>query len=105
MQTAQDIAVNSNNNELLIQEGDFAVLASDAQHGEHIVVSSKGNWTGAPLVGVGIWAYLNAPLSSLVLRNLRQKITLQFEYDGLKITELQIPSLDNIKINATRRPF
>ena len=105
MQEAHDIAVSSNNNDLLITEGDFVVQASDTQHAEHIMVSSKGNWTGAPLVGVGIWNYLNAPLNSLVVRNLRHKIALQFDYDGLKITRLDIESLDKIRIKATRNPF
>jgi hypothetical protein len=104
-QEAQDIAVSSNSNELLIANGDFVVLPSDTQHAEHIMVSSKGNWINAPLVGVGLWNYLDAPMNSLVLRNLRHKITLQLDYDGLKIMRLDIASLDNIRITATRRPF
>ena len=105
MKTANDIAIKNGANELLFENGDFVVEPSDDQHVAHIVISSKGSWIVSPLTGIGIYNYLNAPLNSFVLRDLRLKIMRQLDFDGLKTLRLDIQSLDHIHIQAERKPF
>lgn len=71
-------------NDLIIENGDFLLGASDAQHGKLLLSSVVGDWTQSPKTGVGLVKYLKGAFDGAARRNVR----LQFESDGYKIKTL-----------------
>lgn len=79
----QDILLD-NNEELVIQDGDFKIGPSDLQHVYHIIRIPKGAWKQFPLTGVGEARFLNAPLGA----SLRRDIQLQLQADGYRLKSI-----------------
>lgn len=58
---SKDLVLDSNN-DLTIQNGDWAVLQSDDQNIQAILQASKGQFYQYPLLGYGITTRLNSPV-------------------------------------------
>ncbi|HMN90462.1 MAG TPA: hypothetical protein PKD70_06215 [Saprospiraceae bacterium] len=75
----QDIIVDPNDdNDLVIQGGDFFIAFSDFQHIAHIIEAEPGNYKQHPLLGFGVRNYINGVFDGPVKRRLQ----LQLEADG-----------------------
>ncbi|CAN5437071.1 hypothetical protein BH09BAC1_BH09BAC1_05020 [soil metagenome] len=98
---AKDILLDSDG-DLLIREGDFVVGPSDDQHVLDILMSAPGDWRQSPLVGVNIITFLNAPMDGTQRNALRQKIALQLQLDGIRISEMDLMDLNNVTIKVDR---
>jgi hypothetical protein len=85
----QDIRID-NDNDLLIQEGDFQLEYSDERHIEHILTARKGHFRFYPLCGVGIMDMFNAPVSPQNAVKFRKRIVLQLELDGYVVSSVNI---------------
>jgi phage baseplate assembly protein W len=95
----KDLMTDMDTRELLIENGDFAVRDSDAQHIQHILQTNKGENTQFPLLGAGILRYLNMSGSKL---GLKQKIRKALQMDGYRMKSLRVNDQFEIEINATR---
>ncbi len=82
-------------NDLKIENGDFVVAESKAQHIEHIMMVQKGQLYQYPLLGVGIRSKIKGDAEGIkreILKQLKSdnieidKIDIIFEQDELKIT-------------------
>ncbi len=77
----QDIIVDPNeNNDLVVDQGDFYIAYSDFQHIAHIIEAEPGHYKQWPILGFGIRKYLNGPFDGTVKRRLQ----LMLESDGFK---------------------
>lgn len=96
---AQDIILNTDTNDLLIQNGDFVIGESSQQEANLIINTFLGNWFQYPGVGVGIINYLagNTPASVI-----EQLIQTQLETDGFVVESISIngSTLNNIKLTV-----
>lgn len=100
---AKDILLDSDG-DLLIENGDFKIGDSDAQHIKDILRAFPGWWKEFSSVGVGMAQYLN---SSGKQQEIQRNIKLQLEADGynqdLNVIANQLPEgTFNIITNATR---
>jgi len=68
-------------NDIVFENNDLAIDYSDNQHIQDTINAFQGWWKEYPADGVGIQAYLNAPLTELLLK---QNIRSQLESDGYK---------------------
>jgi hypothetical protein len=83
--------------DLAIQDGDFSVGISDAQHVQHLVEIPAGAWKQSPLTGFG-----EAKLIAGVFGNEQKRaIQLQLQADGYRATDIALTSSGiNIKFDA-----
>lgn len=100
MAEVQDILVNSSD-ELIIEKEDFKIGASTEQHIRHIIMSEKGWWKFAPLVGFGVLHRLNAPLTIAVRNDVKREMKIQLELDGMTVHSIDVASWQNLKVDAT----
>lgn len=70
------------NDDLLIQNGDFVIGESEQQEVEAILRAYPGWYKQFPTVGVGIMDYLNGP----DFQKLQPKIQIQLQQDGKQLT-------------------
>lgn len=78
------------------QDGDFAPGDPSNLYIQYILVSSPGHWKQFPLVGIGIFNYLQGTQSQQVLqRNIRQ----QLEADVYKRPLIDVTNFPTIIIN------
>lgn len=68
--------------DIAIINGDFAVVESDEQHVHDIMMSTKGSWRMYPLFGFGIMKYIKA--SSSKLGKLKRELLVELNSDGYK---------------------
>jgi len=68
------------NNDLIIENGDFKIGESDQQSIELIIDSYLGHWKESPLCGVGVDLFLNSSGQQLALK---RAISVQLEADGM----------------------
>ena len=94
----KDILTNDNN-ELIIQEGDFVIESSEDQHIEAILRSEKGHWKESPMMGVGIVSEVN--LTGRI-ENLEREIMLQLKVDDWQNVSLDLSDIQNIVIEANK---
>jgi hypothetical protein len=97
MAKARDIKLEDN--DLVIQNGDFVITDSDAQHVEDIIQAYVGHYKEFPLVGVGIDLYINSSGTQLELERL---IRLQLEGDGYSVNNIIVENDGKITIDAER---
>lgn len=88
--------------DLAIEGGDFVVGDAEEQHQQLILIANKGSFRQSPLTGVNIAEYIKTGFTQVQIDALRQKIRLQFQYDGYKQSFIQINSFEDIQINAKR---
>lgn len=74
----QDI-LKDDNNELLFENGDFAIGQSDQQHVGDIFISQPGEWKEFPVLGFGAVNYLKTGVTE---SEFKRDLKLQFQYDG-----------------------
>lgn len=83
--------------ELQTENGDFLIDESDGYHIENILQAGKGNFIGAPLLGVNIQKYINAPSSS---RELKQDVLRELTRDNYKTNKITSSgTIDEIDLN------
>ena len=85
------------NDDIVIKNGDIKVGLSDAQHVEHIMRSSKGQYYQHPLVGVGIYGWINSKLPN---QELRQNIKTQLESDNYRVTDIEFETEDGFSVTV-----
>jgi hypothetical protein len=95
---AGDLEVDGNY-DLLMKDGDFVVAASDDHTQELIIISSKGSFRFAPMVGVEIYTYLN---STGQVDSIKRDIQEQLRLDGYRVDEIEFTEDNQIKIIAKR---
>jgi hypothetical protein len=84
--------------DLLIENGDFKIGASDNQHQEDIIGAYPGDWKQFPLVGVGINDYSGSTgMKATVESQIRQQLIA----DGYKINLLSVNLNTSGKIDIT----
>lgn len=83
--------------ELLVAGGDFAVGESTVQHQAVILAAHQGEFKQSPAVGVGI----SDLLLSDELLEYRHRIRNQFGMDGMKVKQLDLYEIGNLKIIAS----
>lgn len=92
----QDFALYGN--DLLIENGDFAIGESDAQHIADNMNAFPGWWKEYPADGVGVFQYFNSAGQEQALqRNLR----IQLMADGYNVSnpEVNVDADGNMTIN------
>jgi len=82
------------NNDLLIENGDFVVGESAGQEAKLLLLYSPGTLRSDPMVGVGFQSYQNAATSPSVLKTLDRIIQEQFEMDQKTIDSIEYVSDD-----------
>lgn len=90
----KDILLDEDN-DLVIQNGDFKIGISDEQHKKLLLISDKGTFKQYPDVGVGIFGYLQDESTADLFREIR----LQFTSDGMKVNSIRMEN-GKIVINA-----
>lgn len=85
--------------DLLIKDGDFVVAPSDKHNQTLIIISSKGAFRFAPMIGVNIYSYLNSTGQiDAIKRDIQEQLTL----DGYRVDSIEFTQDNQIKINAKR---
>lgn len=84
-----------NGNDLAVADGDLAIGSVGDDNAYLLLVTSKGDWKGSPLTGVGVVRFLNAPDD----RALEREVRIQLEADGFACRSVQLLS-DKLKIEA-----
>ena len=82
MASRYDIGLN--NNDLLIQDGDFTILESDEQHIIDNIGAFPGWWKQYPNDGVGIVAYQKGNAD---IQQIQKVLRLQLSSDGYNVTK------------------
>ena len=70
--------------DLILENGDFLLGESDGQHAQLLLLSSEGDFTQFPKLGVGVTKYLKGSFDGAARRN----VHLQFESDNYTIKNL-----------------
>lgn len=95
---AGDLQVDDNY-DLLVKDGDFVVAPSDDHTQTLIIISSKGSFRFAPMVGVDIYTYLNSTgQADSIKRDIQEQLTL----DGYQVELIEFTEDGQIKISAKR---
>lgn len=71
--------LTDDNNDLLIQNGDFVIGESDQQHVMDILDSQKGEFKEFPLAGFGAINYIKRTITE---SEFKRDLKLQLSYDG-----------------------
>ncbi len=88
----KDIVLNDNN-DLLINNGDFVVSESTYQHQKHLLLAEKGDYKQFPTAGVASKKYLERESPDEYARAIRQ----EFVADGMNVKTLTI--LENLELS------
>lgn len=84
--------------DILIQNGDFVIGESTAQHMQDLLIADKGQYRLHPEVGVGIDQFINADFYA---DEIAAAIQDDYTYDGLRISKLIVHSGQDVSINAS----
>lgn len=82
--------------DLRIEDGDFVVGESTAQHQDLLIHLEKGELRQYPKTGVGIKSFFNDDQVGALYGEIQQ----QFEADGMTVKKLEITSNKKIIIDA-----
>lgn len=82
--------------DLELRSGDFAVLESDNQHTEHILVANKGEYKAAPELGVGIGQMLNSEEVTEFLIEAKKNL----QYDGQSVTDIRFTDAGKLMVES-----
>jgi hypothetical protein len=96
-----DIQLNDSM-DLLIQSGDFVIADAEQQIQQLILIATQGSFRGSPLTGVNVMQYLKSMFTPAQVDALKQKIKLQFQFDGYNYVSPTIDQDFNIDIAASR---
>lgn len=87
------------NDDFVIEDGDFAIADSDDLHIKDILRSFQGEWKENPNCGVGLFKYLNSSGSKQQMKN---EIAEQLTIDGYTINRLEVNTQGQINLDAER---
>ena len=96
MPVRHDILLDENN-DLIIENGDFKIGESDQQHQQAIIATWTGQWKEFPLLGIGINYYLGG---SGLQQELIREMRIQLTDDGYKFNSVDILD-NNFYVDAT----
>ena len=82
----QDI-LRDENNDLLIENGDFVIGESDQQHVLDILDSQKGEWKEFPLIGFGAINYIKTNVSE---DEFKRDLKIQLSYDDYENSNIDL---------------
>jgi len=99
--SVNDIMLDDNL-DLLIQNGDFVIGDAEEQIQQLILIASQGSFRESPLTGINIVTYLKSRMTPGLVDALKQKIKLQFQYDGYTTVTPTIDSFTDIDIEVSR---
>lgn len=85
--------------DLRFKDGDLAIEYADQQNLEYILLTQKGSFKEYPILGVGLFNYINSPDVTSRLR-LENEIDKQLVYDDFFIKTLDVNDLNNIQIDG-----
>lgn len=86
--------------DLKIENGDFVIESSDAQHIEDIINSFPGFWKQFPSCGVGLQQYLNSTGTQQQLKN---AISSQLKQDGYIVKSVAVNENFEISVDSERK--
>jgi hypothetical protein len=95
----KDLHTDGNSKDLVIDTiaGDFLSRDSDKAHIDYITNTSVGQWKKDPLLGVGIFTFLNAPGGLQTIKRVIQK---QLESDGYDVEKIVVSNTGELDITA-----
>jgi len=82
--------------DLQINDGDFVVGESTAQHQKVLIIADKGEFKEVPMRGVGARRYIEDHTPD----NLAREIRTEFAADGMTVNKIQIASDLTIQVDA-----
>ena len=97
MAITTDILLDENE-DLLIENGDFVIGDSNEQHIRHILRLAPGQNRMAPLLGANIIENLKGNLDG----DFKRKIRIMLAMDGVTVNDVQINN-DELNIDAKRK--
>jgi hypothetical protein len=77
-------------------DGDFVETESTTQHQQLLLLTEKGEWDGAPTVGIGAINWLMDERPGDLVSEIRG----QYERDGMRVGKLRFMSPQNFEIQA-----
>lgn len=83
-------------NDLLIEDGDFVIGESTKHHQKHLLLAQKGEYKQSPKVGIGISDFLEDDDFS----GIDVEIQKQFELDGQKVNSIEVFNDGKVIIDA-----
>ena len=102
MPAATDLLLDAAYDLVFTDAGDVATGLSDAQHQALLLLTAPGEWRTAPLVGIGLRRYQNAPLGPAQVAALQREVTIQLVKDGYQVLDLDLSNLAAARLNAVR---
>jgi len=95
----KDLHTDNDSKDLVIDAlaGDFITRESDKAHIDYIVNTDVGQWKQSPLLGVGIFKFLNAAGGLQTAKRVIQK---QLESDGYDVERINTDSSGELNIIA-----
>lgn len=88
-----------NDDDLKIDDGDFAINQSDDQNIETIILAEKGQFYNAPLLGYGIYTRINGPFNK---NSERKAIREELKRDNYNVISLEINENFELLIDADK---
>jgi hypothetical protein len=92
MANTNDILMARSGDALCV-DGDFAIGDATLEHQKDLLYACKGEYKQNPMIGVGIYDFLNAEDKGTMLNEIRS----QFTKDGMVIDSININNGINIK--------
>lgn len=83
------------NDDLDIEQGDFANVESTLQHQRQLLINNKGTFKENPTICIGLWNYIDDENFSEAMAAVRT----EFPRDRMQINSISITA-GNININA-----
>lgn len=97
MEKRKDILVDDNN-DLLIENGDFVVGDSDIQHIDHIITAQPGEYKETPQIGLGVINYLK---SNTTKTKFKRDLRVQLNFDGYDNPNIDLEDgFNNLKVEV-----
>ena len=95
----QDLDTGADSKDIIIDAltGDFIARESDKAHVDYIVNTSVGQWKQSPLLGVGIFTFLNAAGG---LQTAKRVIQTQLTDDGYRVDKITTTETGELDIIA-----
>ena len=74
------------NEDVLIQTGDFVIGESTAQHQRQLILNNKGDFKQNPTIGVGAFEYFDDEH----MRDLIRAVSVEFSKDGMDVQSIKL---------------
>jgi hypothetical protein len=87
------------NDDIVIENGDFKLTESDTYHIRDIIEGYKGQYYKEPLIGVGIGRYDHASDSEI---EIKREIKIQLESDNYKVDDITVEFQDDSLVIETK---